>query len=231
MGSFVYEIMGANLNWQNNDLATAVYSKDNGIYDFWGNKIAYTEEGADIYELSYLNFRTLHIEFTIMEDGKEVECAGKLEYMPEDHAVFDYYNYLFSGAPSKWREFMKQAPEDAQAFIMVDPPQTMVDWFPGLPISDEDNASDKLAVVSLRRDQKIHIESKDPDAGRRNKNYTEAVIVPALGDVIVYDITVPERNPDATLIVRTKGKGEVLWDITQLSGETLRISEFLPEKE
>ncbi|MCR4654777.1 MAG: hypothetical protein K5770_00880 [Lachnospiraceae bacterium] len=232
-GDFVYEIMGANLTWQDNDLSTAVYSMDDAIYDIWGNQIAYVEDdGAEIYELSYLNFRTLFITYMITEDGKEEECEAMFEYLPQDKAVFAYYEYLLSGAPSKWRAFISEAPEEgAEAFIMVDPPEAVLDLIDPSLVPYEKNAPDKLAVVSLKKDLKILVGPAGSGTGGKNKNNTGNALEPFMGEMVVYGMTVPAGKPKDTLFVMSKDSDGVVWDITRLSGEEIKIGEFLPEEE
>ena len=49
---FEYQIDGANLIWQGDDLSTAVYQQYNDIYDIWGRPIGHIQEG-ELYELSF----------------------------------------------------------------------------------------------------------------------------------------------------------------------------------
>ena len=164
---FQYEIVGTSLTWQGDDLSTAVYARDDQVFDFWGHCIGSIGEG-EIYDLKIINGTTVEATCLAVDDtGREKEFVEKFEYEPCDRAVLSYYEYLL-GNSRQWREFVAGAPANASALVIVDPPEKLLERMPW-PIDYEEGALDKVAVVSLTDGQEVYIEPKEPGAAGSNK--------------------------------------------------------------
>lgn len=224
MDYFEYEIDGTNLIWQGDDLSTAVYTKYNEIYDFWGNQIGYVRDG-EIYELAFIDETTVGARCRIIDEiGQELEFTEKYEYEPHDRAAFLYYEYMLGGS-RQWKKLMEDAPKDAVALVMVNPPDKMLSRLSYSDVYGE-GGLDTVVVVSLTDGQRVFIEPSEPNESpnawvRGGDHYVDK------GDAAVFDVTVPEGISTETLVVHTTGNGEVLWNISQLSGRIPQMSTFL----
>ena len=224
-GCFQYEIVGTNLIWQGDDLSTAVYEYYNEIFDFWGHRIGSVQEG-EIYELSFADDMTIEAKCWMVDAiGRENEFTEKFEYEPCDHAVLSYYEYMLGGRRQLER-LREEAPADAVALVIVNPPEKILGRMP-FAQNYEEGALDKVAVVSLTGGQEQYIEPMEPGAsgssmGRRNVSRTK------LGDVVVYNVTVPEGMPMDEVVVSTE-ESDVFWDIATLSGRIPQMSMYLLE--
>ncbi|MCR4807274.1 MAG: hypothetical protein K5857_06325 [Lachnospiraceae bacterium] len=223
-GDFEYDIQGTNLTWHGDDLSTAVYSRYNQVFDFWGHMLASVDEG-EIYGLRWIDEETVGAECWVVDEiGREKEYTYKIEYRPQDRAVLSYYEYMLGGT-RQWRRFMEEMPDGAAALVMVNPPQCMLDKM-GEEVVYDPFAYDRLAVVSLMDDVKLHInrgkvnESEDDNFWGKLNNANR-------GQATVFEITVPEGAPGGTLVVSTPNSGEILWDIVTISGESAVMSKFL----
>ena len=138
--------------------------------------------------------------------------------------MLSYYEYMLGGT-RQWRRFMEEMPDGAAALVMVNPPQCMLDKM-GEEVVYDPFAYDRLAVVSLMDDVKLHInrgkvnESEDDNFWGKLNNANR-------GQATVFEITVPEGAPGGTLVVSTPNSGEILWDIITISGESAVMSKFL----
>lgn len=223
-GSFEYEIEGANLTWHGDDLSTAVYSKYNQVFDFWGHLIGWVDEG-EIYGLRWSDEETVGAECSIIDGaGREKEFTQEIEYRPQDKAVLSYYEYMLGGT-RQWREFRNEMPDGAVALVMVNPPQCMLEKMKDAEVYDP-YAYDRLVVVSLMDDMRLHVDAGAVDESGDEK-YWGRLHDANRGEATVFEITVPEGAPNGTLVVSTPNSGEILWDIGQISGESAVMSKFL----
>lgn len=207
---FEYQIDGANLIWQGDDLSTAVYQQYNGIYDIWGHQIGYIEDGQ-LYELSFKDKNTISAKCWIIDEaGREKEFTEEFEYEPCDGAVWAYFEYLLGGA-RQWRRLKEMAGASA-ALIIVDPPEKICEKM-SYPVTVTEGALDKVAVVPLLGDSVIGIGSVTEEAEK--------------GRSVVFEVTVPEGMPTDTLTVETMGHGTAEWEVWQLSGKDPQMSTFI----
>ncbi|MCR5302570.1 MAG: hypothetical protein K6E49_09060 [Lachnospiraceae bacterium] len=207
---FEYEIRGANLIWQGDDLSTSVYQQYNSIYDIWGHMIGSIQEGQ-LYELSFKDRNTIAAKCWIVdENGREKEFTEEFEYEPCDGAVWAYFEYLLGGN-KQWRR-LKEMAGDASALIIVNPPERIRDRMP-YPITVTEGALDKVATVPLFDDSKISIRSN-----------TEK---PEKGRAAVFEVTVPEGMPIDTITVEAPGHKKAEWKVGQLSGRNPQMSTFI----
>lgn len=219
MGYFEYEITGSQLTWRGDDLATAVYACDNGIYDFWGNQIGYVEEGV-IGRIDITDDTTVSAHISVTDDiGNLKEYVKDFEYEPCDVAMLLYYEYLLGG-PRQLRRLTEKA-GDATVLIMVDPPEKILERMPQ-PIEYERGALDKVVVVPLADDAKVTIKPIQP--GGLSDERTEEV---AKGRAVVFAVTVSEGMPSYNIIVKEGGRSDVVWEVMQLSGRIPQMSDLL----
>ena len=220
---FEYQIDGANLIWQGDDLSTAVYRQHNTIYDFWGHQIGYMDEG-ELYELSFKDKNTIAAKCWIVDAaGREKEFTKEFEYEPCDGAVWAYYEYMLGGG-RQWRRFKDMA-GDAEALIIVNPPEKILSRLSYL-VEFAEGALDKVVVVPLADDASVTIESTVPGSlpGDKKQEDTEEI---EKGRAVVFDVTVPEGMPTAIITVKSSGRVEAAWDVMQLSGRIPQMSTFI----
>ncbi len=207
---FEYQIEGANLIWQGDDLSTAVYQEYNDIFDIWGNWIGHIEDG-ELYELSFKDKNTIAAKCWIVDAiGREKEYTEEFEYEPYDNAVWAYYEYMLGRAP-QWRH-LKEMAQDASALIIVNPPEKILDMM-SYPVTVQEGALDKVAVVPLFDDSRIGIGSdvEEPPKGRS----------------VVFEVTVPEGMPMETITVEAPGRSKAEWEVRELSGRIPQMSTFI----
>ncbi len=207
---FEYQIDGANLIWQGDDLSTAVYQQYNDIYDIWGHHIGRIQDG-ELYELSFKDKNTIAAKCWIVDEiGREKEFTEEFEYEPCDGAVWAYFEYMLGGNV-QWRR-LKEMAGDASALIIVDPPEKICGRMPD-PVTIENGALDKVAVVPLFDDSAISIRSDKEEAER--------------GRAAVFEVTVPEGMPIETITVEAPGHKKAEWEVCQLSGRNPQMSTFI----
>lgn len=224
-GYFQYEINGANLIWQGDDLSTAVYSRFGEVYDFWGNLIGSVGDG-EVAGLSFKTPDTIVVEYWKNGSGSMDTEQTELEYEPVDSQLLLYYDYLLSGhKPSQWRTFMSSAPKDAKAYVIINAPEMIADWLPA-PSSTE-GGLDVMTVISLYDGETIHIDSGNVDASGKEVNYMDFQ-AQNRSDAVAYSLTVPEGMPVETLVVRMKDGKEITWPIWTISGRAPERTIFIP---
>jgi hypothetical protein len=207
---FEYQVEGANLIWQGDDLSTAVYQQYNTVYDIWGHQIGSVQDG-ELYELSFKDASTVTGKCWIVDaNGSEKEYTVDFEYEPCDGAVWAYFEYRLGGA-RQWRRFKEMA-GDATAMIIVDPPEAILDKM-SYPITIEEGALDTVIVVPMVDESKITI--------RDNVQSVEK------GWSVVYEVTAPEGMPIDTIIVEAPGREKAEWEVWQLSGRIPQLSVFI----
>ncbi len=207
---FEYQIDGANLIWQGDDLSTAVYQQYNSIYDIWGHEIGTIQDG-ELYELSFKDRNTIVARCWIVDAiGREKEFTEEFEYEPCDGAVWAYYEYLLGGG-KQWRH-LKEMSDDASALIIINPPEVIRSRMP-VPIAYENGALDTVAVVPLFDDSRVSIGSLKEDVTR--------------GRAMLIDVTVPEGMPEDKITVETPGAGKAIWEVGILSGRYPQMSTFI----
>ncbi|MBO4903094.1 MAG: hypothetical protein J5518_09905 [Lachnospiraceae bacterium] len=222
-GDIEYEIQGSLLTWRDDDLSTAVYAVYNQIYDIWGHMIGWVDAG-EVYELAWLDDETVGAKCWIVDEtGREKEFTEKFEYRKRDKAVWSYLEYQLGG-DRQWRELLREAPDDAVALLIVDPPEKLFEKLAD-PVPYETGALDKIMVVSLKDGAKLHIEPGADMSG--NGENTGMIYDLNRGFVKSFEITVPEGLPNGTVVVQVPDLGEARWDIWQLSGEAPVMSTFL----
>ncbi len=210
MDYFEYQIDGANLIWQGDDLSTAVYQQYNSIYDIWGHEIGYIQEG-ELYSLSFKDKNTISAKCWIIDEiGREKEFTKEFEYEPCDNAVWAYYEYLLGGG-KQWRH-LKEMADGASALIIIDPPEMMRNRMP-LPEAYEKGALNTVAVVPLFDDSRVRIGSYKEDVAR--------------GRAALIDVTVPEGISEDTITVESPDGGKAVWEIGILSGRYPQMSTFI----
>ncbi|MCR5591524.1 MAG: hypothetical protein K6F73_08320 [Lachnospiraceae bacterium] len=218
IGYFEYEIEGAQLTWLDDDLSTAVYARDNAIYDFWGNMIAYVDEGQ-IGRIDIKDETTVSVTIRVTDEiGRLKEYVKDYAYEPCDRAVLAYYEYWLGGG-QQWRE-LKDLAGDASALIIVNPPEAMLDRMYNT-LTFKEGALDKVVVVPLVDDAEITIESTIPDDTQKVSEKVEK------GRPIVCEVTVSEAMPAAMITVKAPGIEDAKWDVVQLSGRIPQKSTFI----
>lgn len=223
MGYFEYEITGTQLTWRGDDLSTAVYVRDDKIYDFWGNLIAYVDDG-EIGRISITGENTVSAQIHVTDyAGRLKEYVQDYEYEPCDLPMLAYYESMLGGT-KQWRRF-KELAGDAAAFVIVNPPVQMLDRMRS-SVTFAEGALDKVAVIPLFDDARITIESTDEGAfnGDKKQPVTEEV---QKGRAVVFDVTVSEGLPTSMITVRSPWHDDVTWDVVQISGRIPQRSTFV----
>ena len=217
--NFEYEVDGANLIWQGDDLSTAVYQNYNDIYDIWGHPIGHVQDG-ELYGLSFKDKNTIVAKCWIVDDiGREKEFTEEFEYEPCDAAVWAYYEYMLGGG-RQWRR-LKDMAGDATALVMEYLPEKLFGRMP-YPVEFEKGALDKVVVVPLADDAKVTIEPLLP--GDEKQKITEEA---QKGRAVVFDVTVSEGIPAAMITVKAPGHDKATWEVVMMSGKNPQMSTFI----
>ena len=221
---FVYEIQGANLTWQGDDLSTAVYTMYNEICDLWGRQIAHIDE-AELMGVTFVDDDTIEADcWKINDEGKEETYTEEFEYENNDKALLSCVEY-YMGNDRALDRLIKEAPENAVAYVMVNPPAIITER---ADISDDDgDGLDILGVVSLKDVQTMHIESKDPDESGNNQRYMDRFTDLNKGGSEFIRITVPEGIPTESVVLESKEYGTNIWDIATISGKSPQTGTFI----
>ncbi|WP_026668988.1 hypothetical protein [Butyrivibrio sp. AE3006] len=224
-GEFVFDILGANLTWKDDDLSTLIYSRYNEIFDIWGNFVGSVQEG-EVYGLEFGEGDVVKANCWIINGEQEEEFTEEFEYELVDKPMFDYFRFLLSyDKSSLWREFRKEAAEDDGAFVIVNAPDFIKELIPE-PDTYVEGALDELTVVPLSDYAKVGLEDAE-QGGAGSNNVNSAVQEFSKNNPMSYIVTVPEGMPVTNLIVRYKSGKEVIWPIGQITGRTPQRSTFV----
>ena len=213
-GNVEKTIAGTNLTWLNDDITTAVYSSYDQVFNFKDHLIGSTD-GDEVYEIEY-------DEYSHIVNVKDMnDHTYTFETDVSDSAIYAYAQFRRSNrAPSKWNKFIRQAPDDAIAFVMINPPQLVSDYLPmGEDIDNE--ALDTVYVVSLK--DKTLIELYDGSYNFDNNGFDKDKLLNSYkadikGSVISYNITVPEGMPNRCIYVSTDDKRTGSYQVVPISG-------------
>ncbi|MCR5799936.1 MAG: hypothetical protein K6G69_07665 [Lachnospiraceae bacterium] len=209
LGDFEKVIYGTNFIWKDNDISTAVYAQYNQIYNYKGNLIGIVS-GEEITELSFEDNGTdIKAEYY----GKDNETLYSEEFEIEennDSLMYRYYDYRNRPTLLRWKEFVKEADDNAVMFIMINPPQEIQDRVWNERVIDE-NALDMLYIVPLCDDLTVSVESGEltqnaaGDFEWTTKSEGEKATYQK-GDVVSYHINVPEGMPERSIKFEHDGK-------------------------
>ena len=213
-GNVEKTIAGTNLTWVNDDIETAVYSSYDQVFNFKDHLIGSTD-GDEVYEIKY-------DEYSQMITVKDMnDHTYEFETDLSDSAIYSYAQFRRSNrAPSKWNKFIRQAPDDAIAFVMINPPQLVSDYLPmGEEIDNE--ALDTVYVVALKDDTLIEL--YDGSYNFDNNGFDKDKLLNSYkadikGTVISYKITVPEGMPNRCIYITTADNKTGSYQVLPVSG-------------
>ncbi len=138
--------------------------------------------------------------------------------------MLSYYEYLIGGT-AQWDRFAMKAPTGSGAFVMVNPPQMIMDKMPTAQMINP-GAYDRVIVVSLKDGAKISL--KPYESGEQSGTGSMGGSYDAdKGKPIVFEMTVPEGMPVKTMEVTAPTGEAVSWDVATLSGRIPLMSTFL----
>ena len=233
--SFEYDLLGTNLVWWEDDPATGVLFDGNTLCDIFGNMFAWAEGDEEFCGLSMKDDHTILVECRPASDPNGRTYTREFEHYTYDHAMFDYYTALVSETDSDWAAFYNQAPANALAFVMQDPPARFLenDKFynaanlQGGISGTAEYTPATIVAVSLANGEKIRIESYESDpqgpVSYRSRSYRVN-----RGDPIPFGLTtIPEGMPMDTLVITDAQGLEMYFPITMISGEHVQMCEFL----
>ena len=216
-------IVGANLTWKGDDLTTAVYSNMDGLYNFKEHLIG-TTDGTEISEV-YFSSAPNEV---FVRDFEDFEY--RFEISGDDEAMYRYADYVRKGTPESWDEFTRLAPDNAIAFVMVNPPEDSVDLMPDtIDIMHED--IEHTYVVSLMDETDIRLDygEFDIDSFEFVSDETVDKTVLRSGSARGYDIVAAEGMPIYCIFIKA-GKNEGNFPISVISGESDVCGEFIEAK-
>ncbi len=212
-GNFEFEIQGANLTWQNDDLSTAVYTMYNEVFDIWGHPVDSIQEG-ELTGISFLNDTTLQAEYWLIDGEEEMWLDKTIEWEFVDREMFALYEYMLGRTKRQWGRFVEMAPEDAVAFVMVNPDEKIGSYFDH-DVHGTEGALDLVTVVSLQDGEKLQLNGESYDCD--------------ITDAETFRITVPEGMPTDKLLIKTADGKEASWEVFQISGRIPQHSIFITE--
>ncbi|MBQ8946804.1 MAG: hypothetical protein IJ058_08340 [Lachnospiraceae bacterium] len=214
-------ITGANLTWVGDDITTAVYSMYDTVYNFKDHVIGMTD-GAEVYDIKF-NSAGDQILVTDMDDK-----TFTFETRRVDEAMYRYADYMRHPSAYLWRTFTEQAPEDAVAFVMTNPPNDVVMRLSYAYDDIEPGSDEMVYIVALDNDTYFHLDKGDIDSktGRFKTKKTVGEDTLKKGQSRGYMMTVPDSMPSYALYVSSGDKGGV-FPISMISGETDVCSTFI----
>ncbi len=215
-------ISGANLTWVGDDVTTAVYSAFDCVYNYKGHLIG-TIDGGEVDEIS-LNSAGTQILVTDM-DGKKYTFQTERT----DEAMYRYADYLRHPDAHRWKAFMEQAPGDAIALVMTNPPED-VSNLPGWSVLDElePESEERLLFASLKPEMHFHLDKGRPDldAGKFVSLSTVGGGDLGLGECHGFVMTIPETIPSYALYVSDDEDGGE-FDVSMITGKDDTCSTFV----
>lgn len=211
---------GENLTWVDDDITTAVYSSGNAVYNFKDHIIG-TTDGAEVKNLK-LNSDGRKI-LALDENGETY--AYELE--DDDKAMYKFSDFSVKYTARSWREFIDCAPDDAIAYVMVNPPKIVKNRLPWAQ-SEIDNSTDCVYVVALKDGTTIHADygrydyEKDSFETENTFDQTELLKGSSKG----YEMSVTEGIPYFCIFVSTKDEGG-MFPVATISGKSDQCGMFI----
>ncbi|MBR4183604.1 MAG: hypothetical protein IKQ56_07260 [Lachnospiraceae bacterium] len=204
-------ITGANLTWKGDDITTAVYSCYTDLYNFKDNLLGSMDN--EICELKFDPKEDL-VYAEDFEGNKQVFEIG-----PGDPAMYRYADYLRNKNEDTWNAFIKEAPEGAVAYVMINPPVEVEELF-SYPDPRETEYDESVHVVALQDDTEVSLDlgTFDLDAFKfvPEKNMESCRL--KRGEGVGYAMVVPEGIPNVCISASNKtGAGQ--FPVSVLSGQ------------
>ncbi|MCR5672103.1 MAG: hypothetical protein K6F87_00115 [Lachnospiraceae bacterium] len=213
-------IVGANLTWIGDDISTLVYSAYENVYNI-KDHIIYTAGTGEIESLEYVKGKN-EVRVRTFDD-REYTCYPD----NDDTATFKLMDFERYMTAERWNEFMKEAPEDAMAYVMIGPPDILRPFLSYLEI-DEEVKDDCIYIVSLGDKMEYRIDTGDYDY-EADKFKSESRIEEGelnKGGSDAYAMVISEGIPTACVFFADENRGGK-FPITMISGETDRCGEFV----
>ena len=212
-------IWGASLTWLGDDITTAVYSSENGVYDFKDNLLG-TTDGTEVYDIKYNKSGSM-LEVTDM-NGK----TYSMEAGAKDTAMYRYADFVRSRKYSDWRAFMEEAPGNAAAFIMGNPPYEVQNIVQRVNMTD--GGSDYLYVVALEDNTKVRFDRGNFDVDSQDFHPETKLYETTLnkGQCVGFQAVLTEGVPDHAVYVITDDAGAI-FPVTQISGKNDGCGAFI----
>jgi len=179
------------------------YSYMDTVYDYEDHPI-YTVDGTEIFDLSF------------SEDGSQIIIGyWKEDYEEEYEVIIDrpecvnaphyaYADFARHRTAENWNEFLSYAPDDALFMVMVNPHSDDA-WDFNMPMNVGEG-SDNVYVISLQNGTEFSIGDTKPEI--RDK-----------GELVSYQVTVPEGAPMYTLYAEAPDGRSAEWDVSWISGK------------
>ena len=208
-GDFEEQVYGCNFIYHDGDITTAVYSIWGEVYNLAGDLIGSFDDG-EIFELEFTdNNKAVKAVCYTFVDGEEITEEKTFE-LPDTgtRSMYYYADFIVGNRYSAWARFIKDAPEDAKGFVIVNPPEYMKYRFYNSETIDED-AGDRLTFVALYDDTEVQVESE-------GKILTETTL--RKGEEINLRVNIPEGIPVKNLKIKVNNE-EITFPIGQLSGK------------
>lgn len=219
-GNIEKRIRGANLTWSGDDITTAVYSVMGDVYNF-KDHIVYSGSDDEIYDIKY---NTSGDQITIETVGGNTYT----EYVDnDDTAMYRYADYLRYPTEDRWDEFIRQAPEDAVAFVMDTPPEEVAALLPP-PEEFTTDTPECFCVVSLEDDTSVRLArgDMDTDTWEFKPSYTAHSTTLNRGEACGYRMVIPEGLPSyAVYFIAGNRRGMI--PVSILTGMSDRCGEFV----
>lgn len=220
-GNIEKRIRGANLTWCGDDITTAVYSVMGDVYNFKDHIVYSGSDDDEIYDIKY---NTSGDEITIETFGGNTYT----EYVDnDDTAMYQYADYLRYPTEDRWNEFMRQAPENAVAFVMDTPPEEVAALLPH-PEEFSTDTPECFCVVSLEDDTSVRLAQgeMDIDTWEFKPSYTAHSTTLNRGESCGYRMVIPEGLPSyAVYFIAGNRRGII--PVSILTGMTDRCGEFV----
>lgn len=213
-------INGENLTWVNDDITTAVYSSGSSVYNFKDHIIG-TTDGAGIRNIGL----KAGGKKVILEDEDGKNYTFELE--DDDEAMYRYADFALKKTALCWRDFINCAPDDAIAYVMVNPPEIVKSRLSWLNKVDE-GSEECVYVVALKDGTTVHADygmyDYDKDRFETKNTFDQEKLLK--GSSRGYEMSVTEGIPYYCIYISTKDKGG-MFPVSMISGKSDQCGMFI----
>ncbi|MCR5799937.1 MAG: hypothetical protein K6G69_07670 [Lachnospiraceae bacterium] len=212
VGDWETDLVGAGLTWLNDDITTVVYSAYNEIYNYKGDVIGYLD-GDEICELK-LSADGTSVQAECFDGTKgEFELPGDM-----DTPMYRYYDYINRPNASTWNEFIKYAPDNACLFMIMNPPEFILDCFLDKEVIDK-SSSDNVIAVGIKDNTTVRAETgtySSDNKWKTKKKGTDFKL--RKGQNKTFTVKISEGIPDRCMYVKTD-TDEMYYPIRLITGQ------------
>ena len=219
-GNIEKTINGENLTWVNDDITTAVYSSGSSVYNF-KNHIIGTTDGAMVRGIK---LKSGGKKVLVTDEDDEIYS---FELGDDDEAMYRYADFALKRTAASWRDFMKCVPDDAIAYVIVNPPEVVksrLTW----PQAVDEGCGEYVYVVALNDETTVHADygryDNDKDRFDTEKTFDQSELLK--GYSRGYEMVVTEGIPYFCIYISAGDEGG-MFPVSMISGKSDQCGMFI----